>query len=114
MRITIVLSVAIAVLPAQNAAVVPPGLPPASHPAFLLNQKTADPLVARYPWYPQPLYYGGPETVGPLGVDWVWPDVALVDWNRDGRLDPIDWDHDGKTDPIAAGEGGWLYFYKHR
>src|ERR1043165_3865791 len=89
MRTTVTFWIAIAVLLAQQAAVVPPSLPPASHPAFLLNQKTADPLAARYPWYPQPLYYGGPETVGPLDVDWVWPDIALVDWNRDGLLDVI-------------------------
>jgi hypothetical protein len=80
---------AAAVLLAQKAAVVPTGIPVASHPDFLLNQKNADPLAGRFPWYPQPLYYGGPESTGPLDVDWVWPDIALVDWNRDGLLDVV-------------------------
>lgn len=77
------------VLLAQKAAVVPPELPAASHPDFLLNKRTEDPLAGRYPWYPQPLYYGGADTIGPLDVDWVWPDMALVDWNRDGLLDVV-------------------------
>lgn len=74
---------------AQKAAVVPPEFPPASHPDFLLNQRTDDKLAARYPWTPQPLYYGGPDSVGPLDVDWVWPDMAFVDWDRDGLLDVV-------------------------
>ena len=73
----------------QTAAVVPPELPVASNPDFLLNKKFDDPLSARFPWIPQALYYGGPETVGPLDVDWVWPDLALVDWDRDGLLDVV-------------------------
>ncbi len=43
------------------------------------------------------------------------PNLALnLPWNHYQLLDPIDWDGDGKTDLIAASEGGWLYFYKHR
>jgi hypothetical protein len=87
--LSIVMLVAAALLFAQQAARVPPEFPPASHPDFLLNEHKADPLAARFPWAPQPLYYGGPDTVGPLDVDWVWPDIALVDWNRDGLLDVV-------------------------
>jgi hypothetical protein len=68
---------------------VPAYLPAASNPDFLLNKRSEDPLSARYPWIPKPLYYGGKETVGPLDADWVWPDIALVDWNRDGLLDLV-------------------------
>src|SRR2546423_1650753 len=74
---------------AQEAARVPPELPPASHPDFLLNKPGDDPLAGRYPWIPQPLYYGGPDAVGPLDADWVWPDLGLVDWDRDGLLDVV-------------------------
>lgn len=89
MRLLIAILAFAAALVAQKAAVVPPELPAASNPDFLLNKRTGDPLAARYPWIPQPLYYGGPETVGPLDVDWVWPDLALVDWDRDGLLDAV-------------------------
>src|SRR4051812_9543073 len=74
---------------AQQAARVPPELPPASHPDFLLNRPGDDPLAGRFAWVPQPLFHGGPEEVGPLDVDWVWPDLGLVDWDRDGRLDVL-------------------------
>lgn len=77
------------VLLGQQAAIVPRELPAASNPDFLLNLRTDDPLAARYPWIPQPLYHGGQDTVGPLEADWVWPDIALVDWDRDGWLDVI-------------------------
>ena len=76
-------------LVAQKAAVVPPDLPPASNPDFLLNKRNDDPLAARYPWIPTPLYHGGKDTIGPLDADWIWPDIALVDWNRDGLLDVV-------------------------
>lgn len=79
----------VAPLAAQKAAVAPPEFPAASHPDFLTNQRTVDKLASRYPWAPQPLYYGGPESVGPLDSDWVWPDMAFVDWNRDGLVDVI-------------------------
>ncbi|HEU0140142.1 MAG TPA: VCBS repeat-containing protein [Bryobacteraceae bacterium] len=74
---------------AQQAAVVPPQYPVASNPDFLLNKPSEDPLTKRYAWIPKPLYYGGKDTVGPLDADWVWPDIALVDWNRDGLLDLV-------------------------
>src|SRR5262249_29462940 len=74
---------------AQQAAPLPPELPAASHPDFLLNRPGDDPLAARYPWVPDPLYYGGPEAIGPLDADWVWPDVALLDWDRDGLQDVV-------------------------
>jgi len=77
------------VLWAQPAAVVPPEYPAASNPDFLLNKPSEDPLAKRYPWVPKPLYYGGKDTVGPLDADWVWPDIALVDWNRDGLVDVL-------------------------
>jgi hypothetical protein len=80
--------VALALL-AQQAAVVPREYPAASNPDFLLNKPSDDRLAARYPWIPKPLYYGGKDTVGPLDADWVWPDIALVDWNRDGLLDVV-------------------------
>ena len=79
----------IALLTAQQPVQVPPQFPAASHPDFLLTERTQDKLAARFPWAPQPLYLGGPESVGPLDADWVWPDIALVDWNRDGLLDVI-------------------------
>ncbi len=74
---------------AQTAAVVPPELPAASNPDFLLNKPSGDRLAGRYPWIPRPFFYGGPDTVGPLDADWVWPDLALVDWDRDGLLDVV-------------------------
>ncbi|MEO7650173.1 MAG: hypothetical protein ABIZ80_06875, partial [Bryobacteraceae bacterium] len=64
---------AAAILMAQQAAIVPKEFPPASHPDFLLTQRTENALAARYPWAPQPLYYGGADSIGPLDVDWVWP-----------------------------------------
>src|SRR5437868_6221951 len=85
----VVVLCAAAFLQAQKSAVVPSELPAASHPDFLLNQRNDDKLAARYPWTPQPLYFGDAESVGPLDVDWVWPDLALVDWNRDGLLDMV-------------------------
>jgi hypothetical protein len=93
-----------AVFFAQKAAVVPTDFPVASHPDLLQPKRTEktsdnkwvykvmvenDPLAARYPWVPEPLYYGGKQSVGPLDVDWLWPDFALVDWNRDGLLDVV-------------------------
>jgi hypothetical protein len=89
MRCFLALTALAAVLSAQQAAVVPPEYPPASNPDFLLNKPSEDRLAARYPWVPKPLYYGGKETVGPLDADWVWPDIALVDWDRDGLLDVL-------------------------
>ncbi|MEO7652425.1 MAG: VCBS repeat-containing protein [Bryobacteraceae bacterium] len=80
---------AVAILMAQQAVIVPKEFPPASHPDFLLTKRTEDSLAARYPWAPQPLYYGGADSIGPLDVDWVWPDMALVDWDRDGLLDVL-------------------------
>jgi hypothetical protein len=74
---------------AQIAAVVPPELPPQSHPDFLLNKRSEDPLSNRFPWIPRPLYLSEEGTTGPMDVDWVWPDRALVDWNRDGHLDVV-------------------------
>ncbi|MDZ4800443.1 MAG: VCBS repeat-containing protein [Bryobacteraceae bacterium] len=76
-------------LSAQKAAVVPREFHPASHPDFLTNQRSEDRLAGRFPWAPQLLYYGGPDSVGPLDSDWVWPDTAFVDWNRDGLVDVI-------------------------
>ena len=84
-----ILILAVAVLLAQPPVQVPSDFPAASHPDFLLNQRTDDKLAARFPWVPQPLYFGGPESIGPLDPDWVWPDYALVDWNRDGLLDVV-------------------------
>ncbi|MDP2995856.1 MAG: FG-GAP-like repeat-containing protein [Bryobacterales bacterium] len=92
MRIPIAILFPIALAPAllaQPAAVVPPEYPAASNPDFLVNKPSDDRLAARYPWTPRPLYFGGPDTVGPLDVDWVWPDLALVDWDRDGLLDVV-------------------------
>ncbi len=71
---------------AQQAAVVPPELPAASNPDFLLNKPPGDP---RYPWIPRALYLGDKDTVGPLDADWVWPDIAFADWDRDGQLDVV-------------------------
>jgi hypothetical protein len=90
MKLILILFLALApALFAQKAAVVPPEYPVASNPDFLNNKPSDDPLTARYPWVPKPLYHGGKDTVGPLDADWVWPDIALVDWNRDGLLDVI-------------------------
>jgi hypothetical protein len=89
MRIVLLLISVMALLLAQKAAVVPPEYPPASNPDFLLNKPADDALAARYPWVPRPLYYGGAEAIGPLDADWVWPDIALVDWDRDGLLDVV-------------------------
>lgn len=89
MRFPLLLFPIAALLIAQKAAVVPPEYPAASNPDFLLNKPSDDRLAARYPWVPRPLYYGGMDAVGPLDADWVWPDIALVDWNRDGLLDVV-------------------------
>lgn len=89
---------------AQKPMIVPPEFPIASHPQLLQpkrDERTSDdkwlyklmpakdPLAERYPWTPEPLYYGDKNSVGPLDVDWLWPDFALVDWNRDGLLDVV-------------------------
>jgi len=71
------------------AFVVPPEYPVASHPQLMLNERTDDPLAARFPWVPEVLYYGNEQSVGPLDVDWLWPDLAVVDWDRDGLLDVV-------------------------
>lgn len=74
---------------AQSTAVVPPGLPPQSNPDFLTNKPSEDALSNRFPWIPKALHLSEAGTVGPMDADWVWPDIALVDWNRDGLLDVV-------------------------
>ena len=73
----------------NQAFVVPPEYPIASHPQLMFNERTDDLLAARYPWVPELLYYGDEESVGPLDVDWLWPDLAVVDWDRDGLPDVV-------------------------
>jgi hypothetical protein len=72
-----------------QSAIVPPGLPVETHPDFLLNKQATDSLSNRFPWMPKPLYLSKAGRAGPMDIDWVWPDIALVDWNRDGLLDVV-------------------------
>jgi hypothetical protein len=74
---------------AQPAAEVPAGFPVACNPDFLTNKPSDDKLSNRFPWIPKALYLKDKETIGPMDADWVWPDIALVDWNRDGLLDVV-------------------------
>jgi hypothetical protein len=72
-----------------QSAIVPTELPVESHPDFLLNKESDDTLSSRFPWIPKPLYLSQTGRPGPMDIDWVWPDIALVDWNRDGLLDVV-------------------------